>query len=238
MTTFGFNTSIPVYTRTGERPVQVGHPHEKEGARRALNVSVAALGLVLAAPIMAVVALAVKLTSKGPVLYRQQRIGLDLRESNGGNHRRKMDLGGKPFTIYKFRTMQVAEPGKDEQVWAHSNDARVTRVGSFLRRTRLDELPQLFNVLIGDMNIVGPRPEQPAIFQNLRGEVAGYAARQRVRPGITGQAQITLHYDTCVDDVRKKVAADLDYIAKQSLVEDLRIMALTAPVVILRKGGW
>ena len=238
MTTFGFGTTIPEFTRTGARPVPVDHPHQQEGARRALNVGVAAVGLVLAAPVMALVAAAVKLTSKGPVFYRQQRVGLDLRGANGGNHRRKVDLGGKPFTIFKFRTMRVANPGEDAQVWADSNDPRITPIGSFLRRTRLDELPQLFNVLIGDMNVVGPRPEQPEIFQNLRGEVAGYASRQRVRPGITGQAQITLHYDTCVDDVRKKVAADLDYISKQSLVEDLRIMVLTAPVVILRKGGW
>ena len=238
MTTFGFGTSIATFTRMDESPVRVDHPHQREGARRALNVGVAALGLVLAAPVMALVAAAVKLTSRGPVFYRQQRIGLDLRDPNGGNHRRKVDLGGRPFTIIKFRTMRVAKPGEDAQVWAGSNDSRITSIGSFLRRTRLDELPQLFNVLNGDMNIVGPRPEQPEIFQNLRGEVSGYASRQRVRPGITGQAQITLHYDTCVDDVRKKVAADLEYISKQSLVEDLRIMALTAPVVILRKGGW
>ena len=238
MTTFGLSTSLSEFTGTAIRPVPVGHPHRQEGARRTLNVGVAAMGLVLAAPVMALIAAAVKLTSKGPVFYRQQRIGLDLRDSNGGNHRRKVDLGGKPFTIYKFRTMRVPKVGQDAQVWADSNDPRITPIGTFLRRTRLDELPQLFNVLVGDMNVVGPRPEQPAIFQNLRGEVSGYAARQRVRPGITGQAQITLHYDTCVDDVRKKVAADLDYISKQSLVEDLRIMALTAPVVILRKGGW
>ena len=218
--------------------VPVDHPHNREGARRALNVVVAAIGVIAAAPLMLAVGVAVKLTSPGPVFYRQRRVGLCVRASNGGNHRRKVDLGGKPFTIFKFRTMRVAKTGQDAQVWADSNDPRITPIGSFLRRTRLDELPQLFNVLIGDMNVVGPRPEQPEIFQNLRGEVTGYASRQRVRPGITGQAQITLHYDTCVDDVRKKVAADLDYIAKQSLVEDLRIMVLTAPVVILRKGGW
>ncbi len=202
-----------------------------------LNVIVAAIGLVLAAPIMLVVAIAIKLSDGGSVFYRQSRVGLCVRSSRGGNFRRKQDLGGRPFTILKFRTMRAARPGEEIQVWASEQDPRITRLGSFLRRTRLDELPQLFNVLTGDMNIVGPRPEQPEIFQNLRNEVATYAERQRVRPGITGRAQITLPYDTCVDDVRKKVAADLEYIRTQSLLEDLRIMALTAPVMIFKKGS-
>ncbi|HRN51906.1 MAG TPA: sugar transferase, partial [Gemmatimonadaceae bacterium] len=141
------------------------------------------------------------------------------------------------FTIYKFRTMRAARPGEEVQVWASENDPRITRLGTFLRKTRLDELPQLWNVLRGDMNVVGPRPEQPAIFQTLRTDVQQYAARQRVRPGITGLAQITLRYDTCVDDVRKKVEADLTYIERQSLVQDLKIMALTAPVMLFRKGS-
>jgi lipopolysaccharide/colanic/teichoic acid biosynthesis glycosyltransferase len=214
------------------------HPHEREGARRAVNVIVAALGLVLAAPIMALIAIAIKATSRGPVFFRQTRIGLDLRTSNGGNHRRRVDLGGRPFTLYKFRTMHVEQPGQAQQVWAAKNDPRVTSVGRFLRVTRLDELPQLWNVLLGHMNVVGPRPEQPVIFQNLRHEVSGYQLRQRVRPGITGKAQIELPYDSCVDDVRKKVAADLEYIERQSVVEDLRIMLFTAPAVLWRKGGW
>lgn len=224
--------------RATARAVPDDHPHSKEGGRRVLNVGVAAIGLVLAAPIMLLVAIAIKLSSKGPVFYRQLRVGLDIRAAAGGNFRRKVDLGGKPFTILKFRTMRAARPGEEVQVWASQDDPRITRVGKFLRKTRLDELPQLINVLRGEMNIVGPRPEQPEIFQTLRNEVTSYSVRQRVRPGITGLAQITLHYDTCIDDVRKKVAADLEYIAKQSVVEDLRIMAMTAPAVILKKGGW
>ncbi len=214
------------------------HPHDREGARRLLNVVAAGVGLILAAPVMLVIAIAIKLTSPGPVFFRQVRIGLDLRTSNGGNHRRRVDLGGRPFTLYKFRTMQVERPGEAKQVWASKNDPRVTALGRFLRVTRLDELPQLWNVLLGHMNVVGPRPEQPVIFQSLRNEVVSYPLRQRVRPGITGKAQIELHYDTCVEDVRKKVAADLAYIERQSVLEDLRIMLLTAPAVLWRKGGW
>ena len=186
---------------------------------------------------MAAVAVAVKLSSAGPVFYRQRRVGLDVRTTSGGNHRRKVDLGGRPFTIYKFRTMRVPLPGQEVQVWASHQDPRITPIGNFLRRTRLDEIPQLLNVLLGDMNVVGPRPEQPEIFQTLRNEVPNYHARQQVRPGITGRAQITLQYDRCVDDVRKKVVADLEYIGSQSLVEDLRIMAMTAPVMLFRKGS-
>jgi lipopolysaccharide/colanic/teichoic acid biosynthesis glycosyltransferase len=240
MTTLGLHTIAPRLRearRIADERSET-HPHAREGARRALNVVVAAIGLIVAAPVMLVVAVLVKLTSPGPVFYTQTRIGLCTRTSTGGNFRRRQDLGGKPFTIFKFRTMRVAEPGRAAEVWASQSDPRITPIGAFLRKTRLDELPQLFNVLRGDMNIVGPRPEQPSIFQDLRAQIPQYAARQQVRPGITGQAQITLHYDTCLDDVRKKVEADLEYIGKQSLLEDLRIMTLTAPVVILRKGGW
>lgn len=240
MTTFNLASVIPSIRRTPRAAIAIpaDHPHHRERARRVLNVVVAAIGLVISAPILLVVAVAIKLTDRsGPVLYRQTRVGLCLRSSQGGNFRRKQDLGGRPFTIYKFRTMRATRPGEEQQVWCAENDPRITRLGKFLRKTRLDELPQLWNVLRGDMNVVGPRPEQPAIFQNLRTDVQQYAARQRVRPGITGLAQITLHYDTCLDDVRKKVQADLTYIERQSLVEDLKIMALTAPVMLLRKGS-
>jgi len=239
MTTFDLHASVPKSLKFSAKKAEIpaDHPHRRERARRVLNVVVAAIGLILAAPIMAVIAIAIKLSDRGPVFYRQTRVGLCVRSSVGGNFRRKVDLGGRPFTIYKFRTMRVAPPNAAAQVLASANDPRITKFGQFLRRTRLDELPQLFNVLRGDMNIVGPRPEQPEIFQTLRQEVHRYAARQRVRPGITGLAQVTLHYDTCVDDVRKKVAADLQYIESQSFLQDLRIMAMTAPVMIFRKGS-
>jgi lipopolysaccharide/colanic/teichoic acid biosynthesis glycosyltransferase len=208
-----------------------------ELARRALNVAVAAVGLVLAAPVMGAVAFAVWLTSPGPIFYRQTRIGLDRRRGLGGNYRRSVDLGGKPFTILKFRTMR-ADAGKAPQVWASQDDPRVTRVGRVLRRYRLDELPQLLNVLRGEMNVVGPRPEQPTIFASLREQVAGYSLRQRVRPGITGWAQINHHYDVTVEDVRRKVAYDLEYLERSSVTEDLRIMLQTVPSVVLKLGGW
>jgi lipopolysaccharide/colanic/teichoic acid biosynthesis glycosyltransferase len=211
---------------------------ETEGARRALNVAVAAIGLVLAAPVLAVVAALIKLTSPGPVFFVQDRVGLDRRDpaKAAGNGRRQLDLGGKPFRIFKFRTMFVQL--KSEQVWASPDDPRVTSVGRVLRKYRLDELPQLINVLLGDMNIVGPRPEQPKIVVDLQQQINAYNLRHKVRPGITGWAQINHHYDRSIEDVRRKVSLDLEYIRRQSLSEDLKIMLRTVPVVVLRKGGW
>lgn len=210
-----------------------------EGWRRFLNVVVALVALVAAAPVMLLVALAVRLTSRGPILYTQTRIGLDRRGDRPAPDgvRRRENLGGRPFRIYKFRTMTV-EQRPDTQVWASPEDPRITPVGRVLRKLRLDELPQLWNVLRGDMNIVGPRPEQPRIFVDLRGQIHEYQARQRVRPGITGLAQINQHYDRCIEDVKRKVAYDLEYIARQSLMEDLKIMLLTVPVIVFRKGAW
>jgi len=212
---------------------------QREGARRVLNVAIAALGLVLTLPLMIVIAVLIKLTSRGPILFTQTRVGLDRRALTGagGNTRRHVDAGGELFTMYKFRTMCVAEE-QASQVWARPDDPRVTSIGRVLRKFRLDELPQLWNVLIGDMNVVGPRPEQPSIFNYLRQQIEGYPRRQRVRPGITGWAQINLAYDRSVDDVRQKVAHDLEYIRNQSAFEDLKIMLRTVPVMLGRRGGW
>jgi lipopolysaccharide/colanic/teichoic acid biosynthesis glycosyltransferase len=196
------------------------------------------VGLILAAPIMLAIALLIKLTSPGPVIYRQTRVGIDRRSTFGGNWRRRVDHGGRLFTMYKFRTMTVPAAGQDAQVWAKPDDPRVTPIGRVLRKLRLDELPQLYNVLKGDMNVVGPRPEQPAIFMEMREKVPGYATRQRVLPGITGWAQINHHYDRCVNDVRTKVRLDLQYLQNASVAKDLQILARTIPVVVLRKGGW
>lgn len=206
--------------------------------RRALNILAAAVGVVLTLPLMLLIAALIKLTSRGPVLYTQTRVGLDRRSLSraGGNTRRHTDLGGVLFRIYKFRTMRPA--GRDgKQVWAQADDARITAIGGVLRKLRLDELPQLFNVLRGDMNLVGPRPEQPDIFVYLREQIEGYSRRQRVRPGITGWAQVNQGYDTCLDDVRRKVRFDLDYIRRQSPLEDLKIMCRTLPVMLLRRGS-
>jgi lipopolysaccharide/colanic/teichoic acid biosynthesis glycosyltransferase len=216
------------------RPWEQSDPRA-ERLRRALNVVVAAIALVLLSPIMLLIALAVKLTSPGPVLYTQLRVGLDRRSTNGGNWRRKVDYGGKLFRIYKFRTMYVQQ--KQEEVWAKEHDPRVTPIGRILRKYRLDELPQLANVVKGDMNIVGPRPEQPTIFMSLRDSITQYPARQGVLPGITGLAQVSQPYDRDVEDVRRKVQYDLEYAARVSAMEDLRIMLRTLPVMLTGKGS-
>jgi lipopolysaccharide/colanic/teichoic acid biosynthesis glycosyltransferase len=207
---------------------------------RILNFVLAAIALFLALPLLLLIAIAIKLTSRGPVLYTQERVGLDRRtpRMSPGNRRRVSDIGGKPFTIYKFRTMRVDAEARSGAVWATQNDPRVTPVGRFLRQYRLDEIPQLLNVMRGEMNIVGPRPERPTIFAELREHITEYPLRQRAKPGITGLAQIYHHYDRSMDDVRTKVRFDLEYIQRRSLGEDLRIMLLTIPVVFLRRGGW
>jgi lipopolysaccharide/colanic/teichoic acid biosynthesis glycosyltransferase len=209
-----------------------------EGARRALNVAVAAIGLLVSAPLMALIAGAIRLTSAGPVIYRQTRVGIDRRRAHGGHFRRVRDIGGRPFTIYKFRTMETASGRHSAERWASPDDPRVTSLGRILRKYRLDELPQLWNVLLGDMNVVGPRPEQPAIFASLREQIPGYASRQTVRPGITGRAQVNQHYDTCLDDVKRKVAFDLEYVSRQSFQEDLAIMVKTIPTMAFKRGAW
>ena len=208
---------------------------------RLLNVTVAAIGLVVTLPLMLVIAAAIWLTSGSPVIFTQTRIGLDRRarpRRSNGNGRRSDDLGGRPFTIYKFRTMAPPDGSSSAaQVWACPADRRVGPLGRILRTLRLDELPQLVNVLIGDMNIVGPRPEQPMIFARLRREIQGYALRQRVPPGITGWAQVNQGYDRSLSDVRRKVALDLEYIEQRSPLADLAIMVKTIPVMLLGRGA-
>lgn len=252
---------------------------------RAVNFSIAFISLALLSPLLLLIAIAVKATSRGPIIYRQTRVGVDRRSSGGdrrgdgerragrarsgdvrgraddsaasrsfverrgvqrkgdrrsigrrGGDRRAVDVGGRAFTMYKFRTMTVNAEANGA-VWATKNDARVTPIGGILRGTRLDEIPQLVNVLKGDMNIVGPRPERPSIFMQLRKEIDRYQMRQRAKPGITGWAQINQNYDTSIDDVRRKVAYDLAYIERRSVVEDMRIMAKTLPVMFFRKGA-
>jgi len=209
-------------------------------ARRAMNIIIACIALFVALPLLLLIALAIRLTSRGPVLYTQERVGLDRRTpgSDPASRGRTRYLGGRPFTIYKFRTMWVDAESATGAVWATQNDPRITPVGRFLRQYRLDEIPQLLNVMRGEMNIVGPRPERPTIFAELREHIAEYPLRQRAKPGITGLAQIHHHYDRSVDDVRTKVRYDLEYIRRQSLWEDLRIMLRTIPVVLFRRGGW
>ncbi len=242
-----FPTSTPrVYhalfeARSYEREFTTAEPSlRKERAIRALNIVVASVGLLIAAPLFLLIAVAVKLSSRGPVFYKQTRIGLDRRWNSAPSHEdsRINDLGGRPFTMYKFRTMVEAAESDKKEVWATPRDKRVTSLGRHLRHTRLDELPQLLNVLAGDMNIVGPRPERPTIFAELREVIPNYHMRQRVRPGITGWAQVNLAYDTSVDDVRRKVEYDLEYLSTRSPSRDLGIMARTVPIMLFCRLGW
>jgi len=238
-------------------PFEVAALARYQRLERVVNVAVAAIGLIVAAPLMLVIAIAVKLTSAGPILYRQPRVGLNRRGMRLHARRRSdsrwqlwarflaqhddlraRDLGGEIFMIYKFRTMCETAEQDTGAVWAQKNDPRSTSIGCFLRKFRLDELPQLFNVLVGDMNIVGPRPERPSIFARLSEEIEDYPLRQRAKPGITGWAQIHLMYDSCVDDVRKKVRYDLEYLRQRSILRDLKIMAKTLPSVIFKRRGW
>jgi lipopolysaccharide/colanic/teichoic acid biosynthesis glycosyltransferase len=229
---------------TIERPWQVRQPSSTTGHAqkliRLLNVTVALAALILLSPVLLMIALLVWISSPGPILYTQVRVGLDRRMPLDAtqNHRRMRDHGGRLFTIYKFRTMRVDAEHQSGAVWAQQSDPRVTPIGRLLRQYRLDELPQLFNVLKGDMNIVGPRPERPTIFAELREHIAEYPLRQRTKPGITGLAQINHHYDRSLEDVRTKVQYDLEYIRRQSVAEDVRIMLKTVPVILLRRGGW
>jgi lipopolysaccharide/colanic/teichoic acid biosynthesis glycosyltransferase len=207
---------------------------------RALNLALAALCLALLLPLLLLLALGVKLSSRGPVLYTQSRVGLDRRwrRTLHLRDRRRVDLGGKAFTIYKFRSMRSDAESSTGAVWARAHDPRVTPFGRFLRKYHLDELPQLVNVVRGDMNFVGPRPERPSIAAQLRADIQGYALRQRVKPGITGLAQIHLRYDASIDDVRRKVRYDVVYLQRQSLWLDLWILLRTAPAVLSSARGW
>lgn len=216
-------------------------PRERnERLNRALNITLSALALLVTTPLMVLLAIALKLTSRGPVLYAQTRVGVDRRwRSTLALHERRLeDLGGQVFTIYKFRTMRVDAERVSGAVWAHENDPRVTRLGKYMRMLRLDELPQFWNVMLGDMNIVGPRPERPSIVSRLREDIPEYQCRHRVKPGITGMAQINQNYDTSLDDVRSKVRWDLHYIREQGLWLDLVILLRTVPSVLLKYRGW
>jgi lipopolysaccharide/colanic/teichoic acid biosynthesis glycosyltransferase len=234
-------TLEPVSFADVDRDVDVVERPRSELANRIVNVAIAGIALVILAPVMVLVGLAVKLTSPGPIFYTQIRVGIDRRQRRGARgmyDRRTRDIGGAAFKIFKFRSMSADAEKRSGAVWAVRNDPRVTPLGKVLRKMRLDELPQLINVLKGDMNIVGPRPERPSIFARLSDQITEYPLRQRARPGITGHAQINHSYDTTIDDVRTKVRYDLEYISRQGIVTDLGIMIKTVPVMLFRKGGW
>ncbi|GEM_PF-1019851 len=214
-------------------PSEPGLSRSHDALLRTINVLVALLCLVVLSPVILVVAVAIKLDSRGPILYRQLRIGLDRRrrDQSTASSRRTGDLGGRPFVMYKFRTMHVNAESGTGPVWASQNDGRTTRVGRFLRRHRLDEIPQFWNVIKGDMSVVGPRPERPGFVQILRDEIDGYSLRHRVPPGITGWAQVNRTPDQSVEDVRRKLEYDLEYMRRRSVWFDLRVMLRTVVVV-------
>jgi sugar transferase (PEP-CTERM system associated) len=188
--------------------------------KRGFDIVVASIGLVIAAPVMALTALAIRIDSRGPILYRQERVGKD----------------GRSFTLYKFRSMR-ADAEQGTPLWAKEKDERVTRTGRFIRLTRLDELPQLWNVLRGDMSLVGPRPERPFFVQQLAAEIPFYNTRHVVRPGVTGWAQVKYRYGSSVEDAAEKLRYDLYYIKHQSLLFDLTILLDTVKVVLFRQGA-
>jgi lipopolysaccharide/colanic/teichoic acid biosynthesis glycosyltransferase len=230
-------------TRTSGTHAARGHapPRSRsESANRIANIVLASAALVVLTPVFVVIAIIVKVTSPGPILYTQTRVGIDRRSRRALAlyDRRARDVGGLVFTIYKFRSMYIDAERLSGEVWATKNDPRVTPVGRFLRKSRIDELPQLWNVLKGDMNIVGPRPERPGIVVRLREDISDYSLRHRAKPGITGLAQISAAYDASVDDVRVKVRYDLEYLRRQGMVEDVRIMLKTLPVMLFKRGGW
>lgn len=206
--------------------------------KRVLDVVLASTALIALVPVFLLVAIAVRLDSGGPALYKQERVGLNRRRGPGatpirGNRRKKHSFG-KPFTIYKFRSMVSDAEKTTGPVWAKERDPRATRVGSFLRRSHLDELPQLFNVLRGDMSMVGPRPERPQLFGDIVAQIPEYALRCRTLPGITGIAQIRNGYDDSLQSAARKVQYDLYYIRKGSALMDIKIMMATA--LVLAKG--
>lgn len=188
--------------------------------KRTVDLIAAAVGLLVMAPLLLAIGLVVRLTSPGPAIFTQERVG----------------YRGRHFTIHKLRTMWVDAEENTGPVWATADDPRMTPVGRLLRRIRLDELPQLWNVLIGEMSLVGPRPERPHFVAQLTEEFPYYYRRLAVRPGLTGWAQVKGNYDASLDDIRRKLKDDFFYIENLSMILDLKILLMTVGVVLSRKG--
>lgn len=225
-------------------------------AKRAADIVIASSMLVMCSPIMILAAILVKLTSPGGIIYSQSRVGLNLRKPSNndrrsppgkvpqgceerrevGNDRREESNYGLPFTMYKFRTMRHDAENKGAQ-FAQKSDPRVTPVGKFLRRTRIDELTQLWNVLKGDMSMVGPRPERPEFMEKLSADIPNYVDRLGLKPGITGIAQVVNGYDNEIEGFRRKVGYDLLYLQNCCLRNDLKILFRTIKVVLTGEGA-
>lgn len=192
----------------------------KQMVRRLVSFLIALAALLICLPAMPFLALAVRLSSPGPVFFSQTRVG----------------LRGRPFTIYKFRTMRRDAESKGA-TWAAKNDPRITRVGAFMRKTRLDEVPQLWNVLRGNMGFVGPRPERPEFVEWLSREIPYYDLRHMIRPGLTGWAQVRYHYGSSLEETRQKLEYDLYYLKHVSLGLDLLILFETVKTIVLGRGA-
>jgi len=192
-----------------------------QALKRGMDITLALIGLAMSLPFMALVAVFIKLDSTGPILFRQARVGQN----------------GKIFMLNKFRSMHENAERTSGPVWASARDPRITRVGQFLRKTRLDELPQLFNVLVGGMSFVGPRPERPEFMRLLRQRIPFYAGRLAVKPGITGWAQVRHQYAASVEETQEKLQYDLYYIKNLSLFLDLLILLQTIQVVLFIRGA-
>jgi len=218
--------------------------------KKALDFSGAILGLIFALPFFILVPILIRLTSRGPVFYMQDRIGIDRRRrsrriyrTNIGDdsrlrERRRINNYGRPFKVIKFRTMVHDAEKKSGPVWATSNDSRITSLGYFMRKTRIDEIPQFINILKGDMSLVGPRPERLFFIKDLSDKIPSYRARLRVKPGITGMAQVNKGYDSSLESVVDKVEQDVKYIRNWSIYSDLKILMKTVMVVITGKGAF
>jgi exopolysaccharide biosynthesis polyprenyl glycosylphosphotransferase len=188
--------------------------------KRSFDVLASAVLLVLAAPMMIIAATAIFLESGRPIVFRQERVG----------------LGGRTFMLLKFRSMRTDAEKDGVPRWAATGDPRVTRVGRFIRRTRIDELPQIFNVLKGEMSFVGPRPERPFFVAQLTEQVPFYGARHTVKPGLTGWAQVRYSYGASVEDAVRKLQYDLYYVKNHSVLLDSLILLSTVRVVVMGEG--
>ena len=230
-------------------------PQWKRMVKRGFDVLFSCVALTCFAVLLPFLALAIKLDSRGPVFYRQDRVGINRRESDRRDRsesstvdlgerrcerstrdRRRVVSPGRQFSIIKLRTMYT-DAEADGVRWAQRGDSRITRVGHLLRLSRLDEVPQFWNVLQGDMSVVGPRPERPRFIELLSNEVPGYLDRLRFKPGITGLSQVELGYDSDVESVHRKVETDVRYITGFSLRRDLAILFRTVAVVLTGRGA-
>jgi sugar transferase (PEP-CTERM system associated) len=197
------------------------HSVVRAAAKRLFDIVWSAVLLVLAAPILLITAACIVLESKGPVFYRQERVG----------------QGGRSFAVLKFRSMRADAEKNGAPRWAAAKDDRVTRVGSLIRRFRIDEFPQLLNVLKGEMSLVGPRPERPFFVEQLTADIPFYAVRHSVKPGVTGWAQVRYQYGASVEDSLQKLQYDLYYVKNHSLFLDVVVLFETIGVVLSGKGA-